>query len=179
MRDFRASIHIRAAEAVFAEVPLTQSFRSAPAVLSAVDAVFAAAPARHGVVPERELLEHQPHRSGAAGLVELWPLPPKEDAQKSESWEPPLGRRYQAKPRQRLIKLLARGIRKLTSGGEMLESRGRPIRPGDVITSVVTLVDAYEKQGRLGAMMFLVDEARWTNQRGELVRIGQRTTIYH
>jgi acyl dehydratase len=54
-----------------------------------------------------------------------------------------------------------------------------PIRPGDVITSVVTLVDAYEKQGRLGAMMFLVDEARWTNQRGELVRIGQRTTIYH
>ena len=54
-----------------------------------------------------------------------------------------------------------------------------PIRPGDVITSVVTLVDAYEKQGRLGAMLFLVDEARWTNQRGELVRIGQRTTIYH
>lgn len=54
-----------------------------------------------------------------------------------------------------------------------------PIRPGDEITSVVTLVDAYEKQGRLGTMMFLVDEARWTNQRGELVRIGQRTTIYH
>ncbi len=54
-----------------------------------------------------------------------------------------------------------------------------PIRPGDVITSVVRLVDAYEKQGRLGTMMFLVDEARWTNQRGELVRVGQRTTIYH
>jgi acyl dehydratase len=54
-----------------------------------------------------------------------------------------------------------------------------PIRPGDEITSVVRLVDAYEKQGRLGTMMFLVDEARWTNQRGELVRIGQRTTIYH
>ena len=54
-----------------------------------------------------------------------------------------------------------------------------PIRPGDEITSVVRLVDAYEKQGRLGPMMFLVDEARWTNQRGELVRIGQRTTIYH
>jgi len=54
-----------------------------------------------------------------------------------------------------------------------------PIRPGDVITSVVMLADAYEKQGRLGPMLFLVDEARWTNQRGELVRIGQRTTIYH
>ena len=54
-----------------------------------------------------------------------------------------------------------------------------PIRVGDVITSVVTLVDAYEKEGRLGPMMFLVDEARWTNQRGELVRLGQRTTIYY
>ena len=54
-----------------------------------------------------------------------------------------------------------------------------PIRVGDVITSVVTLVDAYEKEGRMGPMMFLVDEARWTNQRGELVRIGRRTTIYH
>ena len=54
-----------------------------------------------------------------------------------------------------------------------------PVRPGDVITQVVTLVDAYEKGGRLGPMLFLIDEARWTNQRGELVRIGQRTTIYH
>jgi hypothetical protein len=54
-----------------------------------------------------------------------------------------------------------------------------PIRVGDVITSVVTLVDAFEKEGRLGPMMFLIDEARWTNQRGELVRLGQRTTIYY
>ena len=54
-----------------------------------------------------------------------------------------------------------------------------PIRPGDVIASEVTLIDAFEREGRLGTMMFLVDEARWTNQRGELVRIGQRTTIYH
>lgn len=54
-----------------------------------------------------------------------------------------------------------------------------PIRVGDAIESIVTLVDAYEKEGRLGTMMFLVDEARWTNQRGELVRIGRRTTIYY
>ena len=54
-----------------------------------------------------------------------------------------------------------------------------PIRVGDAIRSVVTLVDAYEKEGKLGTMMFLVDEARWTNQRGELVRIGRRTTIYY
>jgi acyl dehydratase len=54
-----------------------------------------------------------------------------------------------------------------------------PIRPGDVITCVATLVDAYEKDGRVGPMLFLVDESRWTNQRGELVKIGLRTSIYH
>ena len=56
---------------------------------------------------------------------------------------------------------------------------GAPIRPGDVISSEVTLIDAYEKEGRIGTMLFLVDAARWTNQRGELVQLGQRTTIYH
>ena len=54
-----------------------------------------------------------------------------------------------------------------------------PIRVGDVITCVATLVDAYEKDGKLGTMLFLVDESRWTNQRGELVKLGLRTSIYH
>jgi ATP-dependent helicase/nuclease subunit A len=126
----------RAADAVFAEVPLTLSFRSAPAVLETVDAVFADAPARDGVVPEGELLLHQPHRAGAAGLVELWPLPPVEPGPKSGPWEPPVGRRHESKPRPRVIKLLARRIRALTSGTEMLESRGRPVRPGDVMVLV-------------------------------------------
>jgi acyl dehydratase len=54
-----------------------------------------------------------------------------------------------------------------------------PLRVGDVITSQATLIDAYEKEGRLGTMLFLVDEARWTNQRGEIVHIGRRTSIYY
>jgi acyl dehydratase len=54
-----------------------------------------------------------------------------------------------------------------------------PIRVGDVISASVSLIDAFERDGRLGTMMFLLDEARWTNQRGELVRIGQRTSIYY
>lgn len=56
---------------------------------------------------------------------------------------------------------------------------GAPIRPGDVIGAQVSLIDAYEKEGRLGTMLFLVDETCWTNQRGELVRVCHRTTIYH
>jgi hypothetical protein len=53
-----------------------------------------------------------------------------------------------------------------------------PIRPGDVISSEVLLVNAFEKEGSGGTMLFLIDEARWTNQRGEFVRISRRTSIY-
>lgn len=69
------------------------------------------------------------------------------------------------------------GYRGLNGGQRNLSFA--PIRPGDVITSVATLVDAYEKEGRLGTMLFLVDESRWTNQDGDLVRIGVRTSIYY
>jgi acyl dehydratase len=64
------------------------------------------------------------------------------------------------------------------NGGQRTWS-GAPIRPGDVIGSEVTLVNAYEKDGRLGTMLFLVDRAVWTNQHGDLVRVSERTTIYH
>jgi hypothetical protein len=53
-----------------------------------------------------------------------------------------------------------------------------PISPGDVITVEARLIDAYEKAGKLGTMLFLIDESRWTNQRGELVKLGWRTSIY-
>jgi acyl dehydratase len=69
------------------------------------------------------------------------------------------------------------GCRGLNGGQRNLSFA--PVRPGDVITSVATLVDAYEKDGRLGTMLFLIDESRWTNQAGELVRIGIRTSIYY
>jgi acyl dehydratase len=53
-----------------------------------------------------------------------------------------------------------------------------PMRVGDVVSAEVTLIDAYEKEGKIGTMMFLVDETRLTNQRGELVRVSHRVTIY-
>ncbi len=54
-----------------------------------------------------------------------------------------------------------------------------PIRPGDAISAVTSLLDAYEKEGKLGTMLFLITETRWTNQREELVKIGHMTTIYY
>lgn len=53
------------------------------------------------------------------------------------------------------------------------------IRPGDILTSTVKLVDAYEKSGSAGPLLFLIDEDTWTNQTGQIVRIAQRTTVYY
>jgi len=52
-----------------------------------------------------------------------------------------------------------------------------PMRAGDVITSVDRLVQASEREGSLGTMLFLVTESRWINQRGELIRISRDTGI--
>ena len=48
---------------------------------------------------------------------------------------------------------------------------GAAIRPGDVLTSVSTVHDIYEKTGRSGTMSFIVLRTVVTNQRGEQVAI--------
>lgn len=53
------------------------------------------------------------------------------------------------------------------------------IRPGDVVTAQSSLANAFEREGKLGTMLFLETETRWTNQNGALVRIGTMTTIYY
>lgn len=52
-----------------------------------------------------------------------------------------------------------------------------PMRPGDVIRSSTRLVEAYEKTGRIGVMMFLVNETTWTNQNGEKVKVDRKVSI--
>lgn len=45
------------------------------------------------------------------------------------------------------------------------------MRPGDVITAVSRVKEYNERPGRFGRMLFTVTETRWTNQRGELVKV--------
>ena len=52
-----------------------------------------------------------------------------------------------------------------------------PMRPGDVITSSTALVEWNERQTRLGLTLFTISETRWTNQKGELVKIRRFTGI--
>ncbi len=61
--------------------------------------------------------------------------------------------------------------------GLVVTHTGVRMRPGDVIKSAVNLAGYHEKQGRLGLMLFTTREDRWTNQKGELVRVSRSDLI--
>jgi hypothetical protein len=48
---------------------------------------------------------------------------------------------------------------------------------GDVISSTSGLVDWNERETRLGLTLFTINETRWTNQNGELVKVKRSTGI--
>jgi acyl dehydratase len=56
---------------------------------------------------------------------------------------------------------------------------GAPIRPGDVISCTQRFVDVAERETRRGPMVFFTSESRWDNQDGEVVKVGEMTTIYY
>ena len=118
--------------------PLTLdvSFRSVQPVLDLVDAVFLDPDARRGLVTEDETLTHFADRSGHAGTVELWPLAPPPEDPPIEGWQLPQANQGQMTASRMLAERLATWIRDQTDGSVMLESRGRPLAPGDVMILV-------------------------------------------
>jgi len=125
----------RAASLLWKNIDLHISFRSTPPVLAAVDAVFSRGGARDGVLGEGETIEHIPYRAGQAGTVELWPMLSPGDRAELDAWTPPVERRAASDPAAALAGMLADTIAGWI-GSEMLPSRGRAVRPGDVMVLV-------------------------------------------
>jgi ATP-dependent helicase/nuclease subunit A len=118
-------------------VDLSVSFRSVGAVLACVDAVFAQAHARDGVLSDpTETIAHRPWRRHHGGRVEMWPpVAPEADAPPTP-WAPPVEPSGASEPQGRLARVTAARIAGWIRDGEMLEARGRPIRAGDVMVLV-------------------------------------------
>ncbi len=131
----RLSAQVPEAEARWETVALRVSFRSVRAVLDAVDSVFNRPVAANGVVPEGETMTHIPWRDGDGGLVELWPPEAPAPADALDEWKPPVERIRGDNPRARLARGVARRIKAMV-GAETLASKGRPIRPGDILVLV-------------------------------------------
>ena len=68
------------------------------------------------------------------------------------------------------------GLKHALNGGIQI-TYGVPMRPGDVITSVLTLAEYRERSGSLGLMLFTSIETVWTNQGGERVKTSLSTVI--
>ncbi len=117
------------------DVGLTVSFRSVVPVLTLVDTVFADAAAAQGVMAPGALA-HIADRAGHAGSVDLWPLAPPPEEAPAEPWTVPERNLGSISAPQRLAEALAGWIAGETAGATRLESRGRALRPGDVLVLV-------------------------------------------
>ena len=117
-------------------VPLNLSFRSAPAVLDAVDAVFAApAPAR-GLTWGGEPVQHHANREGEHGLVEIWGTEVTERGETAAPFAPLDDDRAEPDAPTRLARRIAGQIDTWLREKTVLPSGGQPIEPGDILILV-------------------------------------------
>ncbi|MBV8107492.1 MAG: double-strand break repair helicase AddA [Hyphomicrobiales bacterium] len=141
MRRFFEQRH-RDAELRFESVPLNFSFRSAPAILKAVDKTFGEQEAWRGVGAAGEPSpQHEAVRSAMKGVVELWPTIKPAPAADPEDWRMPLDELSRDEPAATLACRIAKTIEKWLSPESrerVADHDGAPrrIRPGDVMILV-------------------------------------------
>jgi ATP-dependent helicase/nuclease subunit A len=116
------------------EVFLEHSFRSTRAVLEVVDKVFNNQDIRQGVA-DRDVL-HLPFREGQAGRVELWPLIQKAGREDPAPWQLPTDIDAGDNAASRLAGKIAATIKNWIDSKELLVSKNRPIRAGDILILV-------------------------------------------
>jgi len=114
------------------EVELALSFRSAPTIVRAVDAVFA----RTKLTGDGRSVPHRSNRDGQASMLELWPPVKKSDTPSDSPWDAPLDRIDSRSPESRVAERIADTIKGWIDDGETLDSRARPVRPGDILILV-------------------------------------------
>ena len=131
----RAQMASRVGPVDWRDVTLDVSFRSTPPVLALVDAVFADPVAAKGVADDGPL-RHFADRAGMAGRVELWPLTPVPESPDAPPWTVPERNLGLVSAPQRLADALAGWIAGQIRAGVQLESRGRPLTPGDILVLV-------------------------------------------
>lgn len=112
---------------------LEHSFRSSPAVLSAVDRTFTpdVAGGLGGVPTHAAFFEH-------AGRVDLWPVVPKTEAQEPEDWETPVDLQAERAEHVILAQAIAEEIAAMIAQGVQLPEKdgSRAVHEGDFLILV-------------------------------------------
>ena len=148
---------IRDAKSRFAAKPvrMEMSFRSAPEILRAVDAVFRDNDGKSRMFdPEvvatiKDDIRHLAHRQDK-GLVELWPLAPRpEKEEEKEAWDTtPVDRQSKSSAREQLAAAIATQIKTWLDNGEPVydreDKKTRPMRAEDILILVRSRSDFFE-----------------------------------
>ncbi len=134
---------IRGAGDLLREPRLRLSYRSAPAVLRAVDQVFSLEEARSGLsANDTQAPVHEAVRQKAPGTVEIWPpLNATKKSEDEDGWDKPLDRLRETSAKMKLAQQIAQAVKHWTHGGLTVTERAnneqpRPVTPGDVIILV-------------------------------------------
>ncbi|MFC1967817.1 MaoC family dehydratase [Chloroflexota bacterium] len=88
----------------------------------------------------------------------------------------PDGVKYYA-AQEKLLEITGSGKTGMVGGTEY--EWFQPIRPGDEMTVTSKVLDAREREGKLGKMLILVYEITFTNQRGEVAAKERTTAIVY
>ncbi len=128
------AVRVRGAEASFADLKLTWSFRSTGDVLAAVDRVFADPATRRGISHDPDPLDHKAIRNDAPGYVEVWPSIGAEAVEEPDDWTLPVN--HASAPAVRLAETIAGTIGGWLDSGEIIEGKGRRLTAGDVVVLV-------------------------------------------
>jgi ATP-dependent helicase/nuclease subunit A len=140
--ETRAVVEARAlgAKVDFVRVPLVNSYRTAPKILTFVDEVFADADSREGVLIDEDDLRHVAKRRDMAGLVELWPAIKPPELPETEVWDAPKDRVAADHPAVTLAQTIAKRIAEWIAAGETVFDKEkkvvRPMTAGDVLILV-------------------------------------------
>ena len=190
MRQYFAAA-VQDAGGAWDDVPMNISFRSAPAILAAVDAVFSNPDMAAGVVDpalgqgggesafEQATIQHVSARPEASGVVEIWSPVMANGSADTAAWAPPERQITEADPRIQLATQIAAHVRLWIDQGEHLPATGRPISAGDIMILVRRrdpLVEALSRAfKRQGIAVAGVDRMILTDQLAvmDLIALGE------
>ncbi|SIQ89020.1 double-strand break repair helicase AddA [Bosea sp. TND4EK4] len=124
---------VREAELAFEAISLNTSFRSAPDIMQAVDAVFALPDHARGLVfdgsPRPET--HDTVRHGAPGTVDIWPLAANDTGEPPDAWTTPVDAPERRSGTVKLAERIARTLQRWHR--DRRDDRGNPFGAGDVM----------------------------------------------
>lgn len=121
----------------FENVRLRWSFRSSPAILNAVDAVFGADAAADGLSHDGATVSHDAVKADLPGSVELWELTePPQDETEEPDWDAPLDQLADGSAQIKLVRRIGEHVHGLIAGGTILAETDKQVTPGDIMILV-------------------------------------------